>query len=77
MGGGPAEGPGGRGGARGPAGGEPGEGPEGEGGEGGDRLGSGHPQKIIQSPNRLYKAPTDYTMPQQTIQKPNILDKTH
>ena len=29
----------------------------------------------IQSPNRLYKAPTDYTKPQQTIQNPDILDK--
>ena len=33
------------------------------GGRGGERLGSGHPQKIMQSPNRLYKAPTVYTRP--------------
>ena len=30
----------------------------------GDRLGSGHPQKTTQSPDRLDKAPTDYTKPQ-------------
>ena len=41
-----------------------------KGGRGGDRLGSGHPQKIVQSPDGLNKAPTDYTKPQQTIQRP-------
>ena len=35
------------------------------------RLGSGHPQKTIQSPDGLNKAPTDNTKPQQTIQSPN------
>ena len=37
---------------------------------GGDRLGSGHPQKTIQSPRRLYKASTDNTKPRQTLQSP-------
>ena len=43
----------------------------------------GEPQKIIQSPNRQYKTPTDYRKPrdtiqspQKTIQRPKILDKT-
>ena len=51
---------------------------------GGDRLGWGHPQKIIQSPDRLYKAPTDYTKnrktiqsPEKTIQRHKILDRTN
>ena len=35
---------------------------------GGDRLGLGHLEK-------LYKAPTDYTKPQQTIQRHRILIK--
>ena len=56
---------------------------QGGGGRGGDRLGWGHIrilykapkdyielQKITQSPNRLYKALTDYTKPRQTIQSP-------
>ena len=30
----------------------------------GGRLGSGHPQKTIQGPNRLYKAQKHYTKPQ-------------
>ena len=53
-----------------------------EGGRGGDYLGSGHPQKNIQSPDRLNKAPTDYTKskqtkpsPKKTIQSLGILDK--
>ena len=44
---------------------------------GGDRLGSGHPQKTIQSPNRLNKAPktlckapTDNTKPPKDHTKP-------
>ena len=72
-----AVGPGGGGGR----GGSPAEGPRGAGG--GDRLGSGHPQKTIQSPDRLYKAPPDYTKPQKHYTKtknirrrPKILDKT-
>ena len=67
----PAEGPGGEGGAaRRGARGRP---PRGPGGE---------PHKTLQSPNRLYKAPTDNTKPQQTIQipkikqRPNISNKT-
>ena len=31
----------------------------------------GKPQKTLQSPDRVYKAPTDNTKPQQTIQSPN------
>ena len=54
--------------AEGPRGGAARRGAEGDGGEGGDRLGSGHPK-------RLYKAPTDYTKPQQTIQNPNRIYK--
>ena len=42
---------------------------EGPGGEGGDRLGSAPPQKSTQSPDRLYKAPKQYTKPRQTIQR--------
>ena len=42
----------------------------------GHRARGGKPQKIIQSPDRLYKAPTDYRKPRQTIQRPKILDKT-
>ena len=38
-------------------GGAPAEWPGGRGGGGGDRLGSGNPQKTIQNPDRLYKAP--------------------
>ena len=34
-----------------------------------------HPQQTIQSPDRLYKAPTDSTKPRRTIQSPNRLDK--
>ena len=34
------------------------------------------PRQIIQSPDRLYKAPTDYTEPQNSIQRHEILDKT-
>ena len=49
-------------------GGTPAEGPEGE--AGGGRLGSGHPQKTIQSLDKLYKDQTD------TIQRPKELDKT-
>ena len=37
-------------------------------GPGGDRLGWGHIK-------RLYKAPTDYTKPQNIIQRHKILDK--
>ena len=73
-----------------PAGGPRGGGPPAEGPGGGDRLGSGHPQKTIQSPNKLYKAPKtlykatkDNTKPQQTIlrlkkrtQSLQMLDKT-
>ena len=33
--------------------------------------GGGKPQKTLQSPNRQYKAPTDYTKPRQTIQSPD------
>ena len=36
----------------------------------------GMPQKTLQSPDRLYKASTDNTKPQQTIQNGKILDKT-
>ena len=50
------------------------------GGEGGS---GGKPQKIIQSPEILYKAPTDNTKPRQALQNPQktigslwILDKT-
>ena len=42
---------------------------------GGDRLALGHPQKIVQSPDGLNKATTDYTKPGQTIQRPKLLDK--
>ena len=42
----------------------------------GDRLGSGHPQKTTQSPDRLNKAPKHYTKTQNIIQRPKILDKT-
>ena len=31
------------------------------------------PQKTLQSPDKLYKAPKDYTKPLQTIQSPNRL----
>ena len=34
----------------------------------------GKPQQTIQRPNRLYKAPTDYTKPQKIIQK-KMVDK--
>ena len=54
--------------------GAPAEGPGG-GRKGGDRLGSGHPQKTIQSPNRQYKAQTDNTKPLNIRHRPNILDK--
>ena len=33
------------------------------------------PQKTSQSPDRLYKAPTDYTKPRQTTQSPDRLHK--
>ena len=53
----------------------------GEGGKG-DRLGSGHPQKTIQSPDGLNKAPKHYTKTQKirqnllkNMQNPKILDK--
>ena len=39
------------------------------GGGGGDRLGSGHGRI-------LYKAPEDYTKPQNIIQRPKIFDET-
>ena len=52
------------------------------GARGGEGAG-GKPQKIIQSPDRLYEAPTDYTKPRQTIQshkktiqRHKILDET-
>ena len=45
-------------------------GAEGPGWGGGDGLGSGHPQKSMQSPDGLYKHPTDYTKTRQTIQNP-------
>ena len=32
-------------------------------------------KKTTQSPNRQYKAPTDFTKPRQTIQRHKILDK--
>ena len=38
--------------------------------------GAGTQQDSIQSPKRIYKAPTDNTKPQQTIQRHKILDKT-
>ena len=44
-------------------------------GQGGNELGSGHPQKTIQSPDRQYEAPKHYTKPQKTIQSPNTLYK--
>ena len=41
------------------------------------RLHKGHDSRgAWGSPKRLYKAPTDYTKPQQTIQRPKVLDKT-
>ena len=49
----------------------------------GGRGRGGKPRQTIQSPNRQYKAPTDYTKPRQTtqsikeiIQRPRILNKT-
>ena len=35
----------------------------------------GKPRQTIQSPDRLYKAPTDNTKPQQTIESPDRLYK--
>ena len=53
----------------------------GKGGEGGDRLESGHPQKTIQSPDKLNKAPKHYTNThdirqhlEQNMQNPKILN---
>ena len=56
--------------AVGPGGGAGGRPPRGLGGRGGGRLGSGHPQTIIQSPDGLYKAPKQYTKPQKRSTKP-------
>ena len=41
--------------------------------DGGGR--GGKPQQNIQSPDRLNKAPTDYSKPQQTIRSPDRLHK--
>ena len=41
---------------------------------GGDRLGSGHPQKIIESPHRIYKAPKHYTKTHHIRQRPQIFN---
>ena len=48
---------------------------------GGAPVGGGRPPRGPRrgawgSPERLYKAPTDYTKPQQTILRPKILDET-
>ena len=82
----PTEGPGGGPPAEGPGGGAARRGATaaavGPGGREG-RGGGGKPQKIIQSPNRQYKAPTDYRKPKNITQSPKknieifrILDKT-
>ena len=41
----------------------------------GGYTGMGTPQKTIRSPDRLYKAPTDYRKPRQIILSPNRLYK--
>ena len=40
------------------------------GGEGGDRLRWGHIRILYKAPDRLYKAPTNYTKPYKIIQRP-------
>ena len=45
------------------------------GGMGGDTLGWGHPQKTIQSPDSLYKAPKHYTSPKTLYKAPETLYK--